>query len=112
MKKRIVIAAILLVVVGFKGNAQQVASTPAPKVTIVANEKTPNSQWQGKRVAYLGDSMTDKRRAGTTCVYWEYLTELLGIEPSVYGISGNQWDGIYKQALKMHEEKGAKLTLF
>ena len=109
MNRLIASAAILLLAGGFNGNAQTVATVQAPKIEIVPGEKTVNSQWQGKRVAYLGDSMTDKRRAGTTCVYWEYLTELLGIEPSVYGISGNQWDGIYKQALKMHEEKGANI---
>lgn len=77
----------------------------APKVTINPLEKTTNSQWQGKRVAYLGDSMTQKSKNGTNTLYWEYLQELLGIEPYVYGISGNQWDGIYKQALKLREEK-------
>lgn len=106
MKKIIVSTCALLVAVSFNGYAQQVTQAAAPKVTITISEKTTNSQWQGKRVAYLGDSMTDKRRVGTTCVYWEYLSELLGIEPSVYGISGNQWDGIYRQALKLHEEKG------
>lgn len=101
--KRILSSTIaLLLVAGLNTYAQQAA----PKVTITTDEKTVNSQWQGKRVAYLGDSMTDKRRVGTTCVYWEYLSELLGIKPSVYGISGNQWDGVYKQALKLHEEKG------
>jgi lysophospholipase L1-like esterase len=79
----------------------------APKVTISAIDKTANSQWQGKRVAYLGDSMTQKSKNGTNTIYWEYLSELLGIEPYVYGISGNQWDGIYKQALKLREEKRA-----
>lgn len=82
--------------------------TPAPK-SIEQSEITPSSQWKGKRVAFLGDSMTDKRRVGTTCIYWEYLTELLGIEPSVYGISGNQWDGVYRQAVKLKEEKGDKI---
>jgi len=77
-----------------------------PKVTISPIDKTSNSQWQGKRVAYLGDSMTQKSKDGTNTIYWEYLSELLGIEPYVYGISGNQWDGIYKQALKLREEKG------
>ncbi|HEY6915196.1 MAG TPA: SGNH/GDSL hydrolase family protein [Paludibacter sp.] len=106
MKKIIASSAILLLAVGFNGYAQQVTQAAAPKVTITSSEKTTNSQWQGKRVAYLGDSMTDKRKVGTACVYWEYLNELLGIKPSVYGISGNQWDGIYRQALKLHEEKG------
>lgn len=76
----------------------------APKVQVSKAEKTLNTQWKGARVAFLGDSMTDKRRIGTTCVYWEYLTELLGIEPFVYGINGNQWNGIYKQAVKLKEE--------
>lgn len=66
------------------------------------------SQWNGKRVAFLGDSMTQKRPANYN-VYWEYLTELLGIDPFVYGISGNQWDGIYKQAQKLKEEHGSNV---
>ena len=106
MKRILSSACALLLAAGMSAYAQQPAPTLTPKVTVTTVEKTPNSQWQGKRVAYLGDSMTDKRRVGTACVYWEYLSELLGIEPSVYGISGNQWDGIYKQALKLHDEKG------
>jgi len=109
MRKIIAGAFALLSSVGFNVYAQQLTPIDAPKVTVATSEKTPDSQWQGKRVAYLGDSMTDKRRAGTTCVYWEYLSELLGVEPSVYGISGNQWDGIYKQALKLHDEKGTDI---
>jgi lysophospholipase L1-like esterase len=77
-----------------------------PKVLVTPADKTLNSQWQGKKVAYLGDSMTQPSKNGTNTIYWEYLTELLGIEPYVYGISGNQWDGIYRQALKLREEKG------
>lgn len=78
----------------------------APKVPISQADKTQNSQWNGKRVAYLGDSMTQKSKKGNNTLYWEYLEELLGIEPYVYGISGNQWDGIYKQAVKLHDERG------
>ena len=100
---------MLLSIVGFCGYAQQVTPPAVPKVIVTACDKTPDSQWKGRRVAYLGDSMTDKRRVGTTSVYWEYLSELLGIIPSVYGISGNQWDGIYKQALKLHDEKGTDI---
>ena len=106
MKRILSSACTLLLLAGMNTYAQQSAPKPTPKVIITTDEKTPNSQWQGKRVAYLGDSMTDKRRVGTTCVYWEYLCELMGITPSVYGISGNQWDGVYRQALKLHEEKG------
>ncbi|WP_243345366.1 SGNH/GDSL hydrolase family protein [Parabacteroides sp. FAFU027] len=107
MKKTIVTTCALLLATGFEGSAQQAVQKITPKIEVTAGEKTLQSQWKGKRVAFLGDSMTDKRRVGTTYLYWEYLTELLGIEPSVYGISGNQWDGIYKQTLKLHDEKGA-----
>ncbi len=106
MKRIVASAYALLLTVGFNGYAQQTVQITVPKVTVSADETTPTSQWQGKRVAFLGDSMTDKHRVGTTCIYWEYLSELLGIEPLVYGINGNQWDGIYKQATKLHEEKG------
>jgi lysophospholipase L1-like esterase len=109
MKRILTSACTLLLALGFTGYAQQSEPTDTPKVTITASEKTPDSQWRGKRVAFLGDSMTDTHRIGTTCVYWEYLSELLGIKPSVYGISGNQWDGIYKQALKLHEQKGTEV---
>lgn len=75
------------------------------KVEVAEAEKTLNIQWNGKRVAYLGDSMTQKRDAGNY-VYWEYLSEWMGITPFVYGISGKQWDGIYIQAQKLKQEKG------
>ena len=66
------------------------------------------SQWNGKRVAYLGDSMTQKPGEGST-VYWEYLDTLLGIEPFVYGISGDQWNDIYDQAVKLKNERGTDI---
>lgn len=109
MKHLIVSSYILLLTNGFNGFAQQTATTAAPKVALTEREKNLNSQWKGKRVAFLGDSMTDKRRIGTTYVYWEYLNELLGIESFVYGISGNQWNHIYKQAEKLQAEKETNL---
>ena len=36
------------------------------------------SQWKGKKVAFLGDSITDKSHVGTTKNYWQYLEEMLG----------------------------------
>ncbi|MDO4164370.1 MAG: SGNH/GDSL hydrolase family protein [Bacteroides sp.] len=64
------------------------------------------SQWKGKRVAFLGDSITDKKHVGTTKCYWEYLAEMLGLQPFVYGINGNRMDGVLKQARKLLEERG------
>ena len=72
------------------------------------SKKTLISQWNGKRVAYLGDSMTQKPGDGSS-VYWEYLSTLLGIEPFVYGISGHQWNDIYEQAVKLKNERGTDI---
>lgn len=59
-----------------------------------------------EKVAFLGDSITDKIHVGTTKNYWQYLAEMLGIEPLVYGINGNQWNGILKQAQKLKADVG------
>jgi len=74
---------IVLLLFVFKVSAQQPVEANASKIVVSEQEKTLHSQWQGKRVAYLGDSMTDQRRVGTSCVYWEYLSELLEVEPFV-----------------------------
>jgi len=109
MRRKITFAYALLLLTVATVSGQQTAPTEVPKRLITQDEKTLNSQWRGKRVAFLGDSMTDKRRIGTTFAYWEYLSELMGIEPYVYGISGNQWDDIYKQAKKLHDEHGSEV---
>lgn len=103
--KKIILSFIVLFTIGSTFCfAQKQETKGAQKITISQKEKTLNSQWKGKRVAFLGDSMTDKRRVGTTCIYWEYLEELLGIEPVVYGISGRQWDDIDRQAQQLYDE--------
>lgn len=71
-------------------------------------ENAKDSQWNGKKVAFLGDSMTQKwKSAPDRMIYWEYMAEMMGIKPYVYGISGHQWNGIYRQALKLKEEHGS-----
>lgn len=45
--------------------------------------------WVGKKVAFLGDSITEG--ANTERMYWEYLEDLIGIEATSYGISGAMW---------------------
>lgn len=62
--------------------------------------------WKGRRVAYLGDSITDPRNDGSKLKYWNYLQEWLGITPYVYGRSGWQWNGMLKQAEKLSIEHG------
>jgi len=105
MRKNYWIVLLLIGILSSNLSAQVVV----PKIKIEKKEKTLQSQWNGKRVAFLGDSMTDPGRAGTSCIYWEYLSELLGIVPVVYGKNGHQWNGIYNQAKKLKEEKGNEI---
>ena len=53
-----------------------------------ANELFSIHPWAGKRVAYLGDSITDPKVKAAKKKYWEWLEEWLGITPWVYAISG------------------------
>lgn len=74
-----------------------------------AQEVPASNQWKGKKVAFLGDSITDKIHVGTTKNYWQYLSELLGLESFVYGINGHQWDGVLGQAGKLQAERGGDI---
>ena len=62
--------------------------------------------WQGKRVAYFGDSITDPRNNGAKKKYWGFLQDWLQIEPYVYGVSGRQWNDIPHQADRLKAEHG------
>ncbi len=62
--------------------------------------------WQGKRVAYFGDSITDPKNDGSKQKYWHFLQDWLGITPYVYAVSGRQWNDISRQADKLQAEHG------
>ncbi len=62
--------------------------------------------WQGKRVAYFGDSITDPRNKASKKKYWGFLADWLNIQPYVYGVSGRQWNDIPRQAEKCRQEHG------
>lgn len=63
--------------------------------------------WQGKRVGYIGDSITDPRNGnGKIKKYWSFLQEWLGITPYVYGVSGRQWNDVPRQADLLKQEHG------
>ena len=80
---------------------------PLSKCAVAAvQESVAQSQWKGKKVAFLGDSITDKSHVGTAKNYWQFLEEMLGLEPLVYGINGHQWTGVLEQAEKLKAEKG------
>lgn len=102
MKRYLMIAAMLLMVSGVavsaQGKKKQVV-LPGPEIV---------SQWQGKKVAYLGDSITDKNlfKNENYRTYWSFLQDILGIEPLVYGINGQQMSQIIAQAQKLEAENG------
>lgn len=57
-----------------------------------------------RRIAFLGDSITDRRHIGCTKNYWGFLEDSLGIEPLVYGINGHQMKGVLGQAQRLAED--------
>jgi len=68
------------------------------------------SQWNGAKVAFLGDSITDERQVEkTNNTYWNFLSEMLGITPYVYGINGNRMNQIVPQGKKLLEEHGSEV---
>lgn len=71
-----------------------------------AAQKDNTHPWKGRRVAYFGDSITDPKNNGSKKKYWNFLEEMLGITPYVYGVSGRQWDDIPRQADKLQKEHG------
>ncbi|MCD8203054.1 MAG: SGNH/GDSL hydrolase family protein [Prevotella sp.] len=62
--------------------------------------------WQGKKVAYFGDSITDPNNTAATNKYWKCLQDWLGITPYVYAVSGRQWNDIPRQAEQLQSEHG------
>lgn len=65
--------------------------------------------WQGKKVGYLGDSITDPKSNPETRKYWDFLKEWLGITPYVYAVGGRQWNDIPRQAEALKREHGGEV---
>lgn len=71
--------------------------------------------WQGKRVAYFGDSITDPRNKAAKNKYWTFLQQWLDITPYVYAVSGRQWDDIPRQAdllMEQHKDTVDAIMIF
>ena len=66
-----------------------------------------DSQWQGKKVAFLGDSITDPVHIGTEKNYWQFLEEQLGITPVVYALSGARWQSTKAYAEQLFNDHGS-----
>ena len=66
---------------------------------------TPPCDWKGKRVAVLGDSISDARLKGWKH-WWKWVAEDLGAEMSVYAVNGRQWNDIPRQVDAMTKDGG------
>lgn len=95
----LLLACVLLAPLGVEAKKKQ----EQPQQLVIENP------WYGKRVALLGDSITDKRQTKTQQVYWQYLAEWMGFTPYVYAISGQQWHHIIPQAKKLLAEQGQEV---
>ena len=63
--------------------------------------------WQGKKVGYIGDSITDPEcYGGRIKNYWAFLQEWLDMTPYVYGVSGREWNDVPRQAEALKAEHG------
>ena len=66
-----------------------------------------HSQWEGRRVAFLGDSITDPAQVEhSNNIYWCNLAEMLGIEPFVYAVNGHRMSDIPGQADRLEAALG------
>ena len=75
-------------------------------VSAFAAEPEIKSQWAGKKVAFLGDSIIDERQLAGNNTFPHFLESILGITPYVYGISGNQMHQILPQAQRLEAQLG------
>ncbi len=71
------------------------------EVGVASGKPSWNTAWRGRKVAFLGDSITDVRHIGCTSNYWNFLERDLGIVPLVYGVNGHQWKHVNGQAEKL-----------
>ena len=61
--------------------------------------------WKGRKVAFLGDSITDPIHVGCTSNYWNFLIDDLALDAKVLGVNGDTWLGALKQIARLHEAK-------
>jgi lysophospholipase L1-like esterase len=106
MMKKKVILSLFAMMLAMPACAQQLMQQPVQVFMQQPEQALMQHPWQGKRVAYFGDSITDPRNSGSKKKYWGFLQDWLQIEPYVYGVSGRQWDDIPRQTDELKAEHG------
>lgn len=96
-----------LLLVGLPNVAQAETMVPADTVSTISQGAYVRHPWYGKRVGYIGDSITDPNCYGSEIKkYWDFLKDWLDMTPYVYGVSGRQWNDVPRQADKLKKEHG------
>ena len=75
----------------------------------------PAHAWQGRRVGYIGDSVTDPNCCPGVKLYWEFLADWLQITPFVTAVSGREWNDVPhqgEQLLTNHPEEVDAILVF
>lgn len=65
--------------------------------------------WRGKKVGYIGDSITDPNCLSHVKRYWSFLQDWLGITPFVYGVNGREWNDVPRQAEALKKDHGSEV---
>lgn len=94
--KKYVTAVVIMVIAAFCGLESFAAEHEAPVAT----------QWQGKKVGVLGDSMSAPTDNPERKRFYSYLADSIGIEPLVYAVSGYQWKDLAGLARQMRSDHG------
>ncbi|NDV81982.1 SGNH/GDSL hydrolase family protein [Bacteroides sp. 51] len=81
------------------------SNTGATEFANIPNNSSIQHPWFGKRIGYIGDSITDPKSYGDKIrKYWSFLEEWLNTTSYVYGISGRQWNDVPRQAELLKQE--------
>ncbi len=74
---------------------------------LVGGMTVAQNRWNGKRVAIIGDSISDSTRVGTTRCWWEMLADSLQLNPVCYARNGATVLDMHGQVEKARAEQEA-----
>lgn len=97
---------ILAVIIAGTASLNMTASEP---IAVPDFHASRGSQWDGKYVGMLGDSMSDPAVGVTSLRFYNYLEQLLGIATAPYARNGNQFIELLPYAERMKAEQGGNL---
>lgn len=100
--RRIILCALLLM-----GTCTVAMQAKGEKKT---NDIYASHPWHGKRIAYIGDSVTDPNQGGGQVThYWQFLADWLHSTPLVHAVSGYNWTHAIGLADDLNKEVGQEV---